>query len=149
MNQDQLINALLQGVADIVNYPIPDTLLKTEIASPVNNEVGVFPLIVQGNVELYEWESYNISTSHPDQDYYLKKLFPCFKKINGDNRFQLIKSSAFIHIKDGSKTIFRCPRQEQFHQRNLYLEFYACGYDCELWVDTYLNNHNMNYQATS
>ena len=65
--------------------------------------------------------------------YYIDKLFPHFESVNGEERFRLIKSRSSILIKDGKNMVFRC-LLTPVNARNLYLEMYSCGYDCESWL---------------
>jgi hypothetical protein len=129
--------------------PIPPTEPETEAETPVEEVNNQVPISLHaGIVELVVWPVYTPKSSHPENDYYFKKLFAKFESVNGKDRYRLIKSKYHILIKDGEKTIFRCQRNVVSDPRNLYLEFHACQYNCDLWKERYLNNHNMSYYET-
>ena len=146
----QIINSVTEGVRESVTErilnPLP-TVPETEAASPPP-PVGSMPQIhlPPDRVQDYNWEAYILHRTGVSQDYYLTKLFPRFQTVNGTDSYRLINCRLSIIIKDGPTTIFRCRRDLLSNQRNLYLEFHECEYNCEEWVHQFLNNHNLDYE---
>lgn len=143
---EEVIARIARAVS-LAMITIPPTEIETENETPLEDQQHITSVPV---VELTEWPIYTPKNKHLEKDYYFKKLFTEFERVNGRNRFQLIKSRDHILIKDGFKTIFRCLRNVESNPRNLYLELYSCQYNCEQWMETFLNNHNnLDYENTS
>ena len=137
----------ITAIAALVN-PIPPTQPTSVIPTPGHGGVMNAHIPELPPADIDPWETY-VETRNPlEKDYYYNKLFPRFKAVNGDNRFRLSKHTAFIMIKDGSERIFKCDRNNASFQRNLYLEFHDCDYNCEVWKEEYLNKHSMDYKET-
>ena len=140
-----VLSALSQFKDEIIQIirPIPSTLpeIPLQNAEPQDPSNASNDDMIPAMVSEYQWERYIPHNSHDEEDYYFNKLYKHFNGVNGDNRFQLLKTIKSVIIKDGQKIIFKCARDVVCYQRNLYLEFYSCGYNCKDWVDTYLQNH--------
>jgi len=146
-NDDVLVSRIVTAMVALMN-PIPPTQPTSVIPTPGHGSAmnAHIPELPPADVD--PWETYAVTRTPLEKDYYYKKLFPRFKAVNGDNRFRLSKHTAFIMIKDGSERIFKCDRNNASFQRNLYLEFHDCDYNCEAWMEQYLNNHSMEYKET-
>jgi hypothetical protein len=143
-----MINAIVDrvaaGVAERMN-PLP-TVPETEPESPAP-PVGPMAQIPPPPDQnpIFDWEEYIPHRTGIPADYYVKKLAVRFTEVNGPNRFHLLKRPTTICIIDGQQTVFRCRRHSLSNQRNLYLEFHECGYNCEEWMARFLHSHTLDY----
>ena len=125
---------------------IPLTVSSTHIETPIDGQGTDHISPVINEPPLYIWEPYVVSKTTLAKDFYYSKLHTGFVTHNTSNIYQLQKTRNAIRILKNRSLIFNCPR-EVYCQRNLYLEFYDCKFNCEMWYERFqLSDRDWVYQ---
>ena len=137
---------MIRVVSHIYRSRVPTVAQTPDEELPAENQ----PLVDNDHSALIETTATTYALRRPEinTDFYLSRLLHNFYRVNGQARFQWIKTRRHILLKDGRRYV-RKTTLSQCDARNLLLEFHTANYDYNVWNRMRNNGEFENYDYSS
>lgn len=130
LDSQQRTNELLSVFAGCMSPPMSG--VETPIAFPESKACGG-QIADLPEAPVLNWPEYKLYGRQLKRHYYKELKSRAMALPRTRERFVIGHNHGFIYIKDGLKSVFKCPLDGHF-PRNLYLELFSVGFSLEEWL---------------